>query len=1055
MSKSKERLLELNSKLAQTLTEKGVEATTDETTTSLVDKVAEISGNGSLYIVNCEVSSETNGNTEVINYDGDFTKIKEIISNRGKVELRTNFNGSNYILEPSNITENYVTFNTVSGRSNITIEITENGIEDVTYIDLNTTGSGASIDDNSTSVNTVWSSVKVRNELIALEEGMVTINDEVTSINNTWSSKKITNDYSTKEYVAEQIANASHLKREIVNIIPEADAAEENTIYMFKVESVLGDDKYQEWQLINGEMMLVGDTSIDLTGYAKINDETVDLETTWSSKKIEEGLSSAFDNLTEEQKNSLKGEKGANGVDGYSPTATVTQTDTGAVITITDENGTTTASVTNGVDGKDGANGTNGKDGVSCTHSWNGTTLTVTSASGTSSVNLKGDKGDTGAKGEQGIQGEKGENGSDYILTDTDKSEIATAVKADLTQLEPNFANSIDECTDTSKVYVLPDGYIYAYMSTEQKSYTNQLPLSTDTDDSVYNGTGYKTDTYLSSGNVATKSGYVTTGFIPVPDTATDYNGGHTVIRFQNTELDSSAYTRICFYDSNKAYLGLSYASNMTQGEQTTENKDTYLMGNDGYIKSIDVSDYCYYLKAAGKGTVAFIRLCGAGINNESIITVNEEISDTTEKKYTWTNTGHAFIPADYEERIIDAEEKIATNVQNIDVLKTKVNTLTTQMATESSAPDYVIAEAQRVAKQVCSHQNANTFTFFAISDMHQNFANEQIILSNIHAGQGMDLIRKYVNIDFAVCLGDNGWGSGIEGDSNRATLELGIAEIQSANSVIDSAFRGIPNFRTPGNHCNLAYNYEFNNNDYLDHTRLFPLYGAYNRGAVYPFGEKDRGYCYRDFEDWKLRVICMNSSDLKDVDPSNEADAYMSGTQMKWFAETIDLSSKADAAEWSVVIFSHIPLDYSTSNLVVKILKAYVEGSSVSLTKDSVTIEYDYANKNSAVIICNVHGHNHCLKVDYLREHIGNGVTSAISIKRICVPNACFTRSNERGENSSTDLWDIEYGEETSYEKVAETAEDTAFNVITVDPVMRKIYIDKYGAGYDREISY
>lgn len=41
-------------------------------------------------------------------------------------------------------------------------------------------------------------------------------------------------------------------------------------------------------------------------------------------------------------------------------------------------------------DGRDGANG------VSCTHSWNGTVLTVTSASGTSSADLKGEKGDTG-----------------------------------------------------------------------------------------------------------------------------------------------------------------------------------------------------------------------------------------------------------------------------------------------------------------------------------------------------------------------------------------------------------------------------------------------------------------------------------------------------------------------------------------------------------------------------------------------------------------------------------------------------------------------------------
>ena len=41
-------------------------------------------------------------------------------------------------------------------------------------------------------------------------------------------------------------------------------------------------------------------------------------------------------------------------------------------------------------------NGVNGKDGVSVTHEWNGTILNVTSASGTTSANLKGDKGDKG-----------------------------------------------------------------------------------------------------------------------------------------------------------------------------------------------------------------------------------------------------------------------------------------------------------------------------------------------------------------------------------------------------------------------------------------------------------------------------------------------------------------------------------------------------------------------------------------------------------------------------------------------------------------------------------
>ena len=321
-----------------------------------------------------------------------------------------------------------------------------------------------------------------------------------------------------------------------------------------------------------------------------------------------------------------------------------------------------------------------------------------------------------------------------------------------------------------------------------------------------------------------------------------------------------------------------------------------------------------------------------------------------------------------------------------------------------------------------------------------------------------MDLVRKGVNVDFAVCLGDNGWGSGIVNDTNRATIEIGLEEIRTANQCIDSAFRGVPNFRTPGNHDSLIYNYTFNGNDYLDSSELFPLYGAYNRGAVFQNAEKERGYCYRDFDDWKLRVICVNTSDIKDLTPSdNTPDVYVSGTQGKWFAESLDLSAKENANEWNILILSHAPLDWGVNCIYLcDILKAYIEGSSVSVIRDGVTISYDYSGKNSATVIENCHGHNHNLKTDNLRRLItGTATTEPIAVKRFCIPNACFTRTNEKGENDTTDILDIEYGEETSYEKVANTAQDTAFCVVTVDIVTRKIYADCYGAGYDREISY
>ena len=83
-------------------------------------------------------------------------------------------------------------------------------------------------------------------------------------------------DYATKTYVGEQIVNAEHLKREIVTVLPSDTEASDNVIYMLKVESATGNDKYQEYMKIDGTVRMIGDTSVDLTDYAK----TVDIPTT-------------------------------------------------------------------------------------------------------------------------------------------------------------------------------------------------------------------------------------------------------------------------------------------------------------------------------------------------------------------------------------------------------------------------------------------------------------------------------------------------------------------------------------------------------------------------------------------------------------------------------------------------------------------------------------------------------------------------------------------------------------------------------------------------------
>ena len=76
----------------------------------------------------------------------------------------------------------------------------------------------------------------------------------------------------TKTYVGEQIANAEHLKREIVTVLPSDTEASDNIIYMLKVESATDNDKYKEYMKIDSTVQMVGDTSVDLTDYAKTTD---------------------------------------------------------------------------------------------------------------------------------------------------------------------------------------------------------------------------------------------------------------------------------------------------------------------------------------------------------------------------------------------------------------------------------------------------------------------------------------------------------------------------------------------------------------------------------------------------------------------------------------------------------------------------------------------------------------------------------------------------------------------------------------------------------------
>lgn len=303
---------------------------------------------------------------------------------------------------------------------------------------------------------------------------------------------------------------------------------------------------------------------------------------------------------------------GGSGEDGYSPVATVTQTANGATVTITDKNGTTTANVANGKDGKDGYtpvkgvdyfDGQPGNDGtspvVAVTAIDGGHRITITDANGTKTVDVM--------------------DGKDGL---------------DATPVTPLFANSLDECTDTTKLYVLPDGYIYAYLYKEASG-----PAYTNLAGAVQENTRQN-----SSGVAKALDGAITTDFIPVKQ------GDMVRVKgFDPTTLVGGNYPYVAFFTG--------------ASESAIVATDKVARGDGVWTVNGDVYEYTPFMlqteaQHSLASSITHIRINGAmtGAAADVIVTVNEEIVEGAAGGYSWQNTGHAFVPTDYESRIISLE---------------------------------------------------------------------------------------------------------------------------------------------------------------------------------------------------------------------------------------------------------------------------------------------------------------------------------------------------------------------------------------------------------------
>lgn len=400
------------------------------------------------------------------------------------------------------------------------------------------------------------------------------------------------------------------------------------------------------------------------------------------------------------------GKDGSNGKDGADGVGikSITKTSTSGLvdtytITLTDDT-TATFTVTNGKAGTNGTSVTVSKvtesavsGGENVVEFSDGNTLTVKNGK-------DGTNGTDGLDGNDGVSPtvtvSKVGSATTVKVKNADGTESTAEVLDGMTQLTPLCAESVEWLEangEQDKLYVLSDksdpeyGYIFRRTQREvttepEPLFKNLLPAAiadsegtaygdTNGDDSDGYGDGYRVGYRVrSNGEEQEAPGFACTGFIPA--TAGD------IVRIKNVDKLSNANDANSFCT---AYF-FSDSCAKTNGSVAIQSA-TYTDG----VYSFTVPNY----------SISYFRVTLVGMSADTIITVGTE--DKGKIEYTeggtttiteWKSTGHAFVPADYEDRIIDLETKATAHDDEIAALKEVVESGGSKVVTYDEALELI-----------------------------------------------------------------------------------------------------------------------------------------------------------------------------------------------------------------------------------------------------------------------------------------------------------------------------------------------------------------------------
>lgn len=158
-----------------------------------------------------------------------------------------------------------------------------------------------------------------------------------------------------------------------------------------------------------------------------------------------------------------------------------------------------------------------------------------------------------------------------------------------------------------------------------KSGYTNQVPLSTDTNGSIFNSIGYQEGYRLSSsGALKVQTNSVVTGFMPANRNAKIRMSGVSWV-----PTPSEGYCYITFYDENFTLLATlnEYRGGTSNGVSNIGNRSGTLINTDKSKSNIKTIDGVTTFNIAFQtGDFSYIRISAEGKGSNMIVTINEDI---------------------------------------------------------------------------------------------------------------------------------------------------------------------------------------------------------------------------------------------------------------------------------------------------------------------------------------------------------------------------------------------------------------------------------------------